>query len=235
MKTAIILNGNIRTWNLTGPSFIETFGGLAPDIFIETYDLQYGYHPHIQGVINDNADRVLSDIVIRSMLDNIAPNIKHLKISSHLGVLQFLDSERSKLDVNFRLIDNCFCQYYKYYNAMNAVVRHEQESGFQYDMIIKTRFDMMYNPIDYTPVQDNIIVDSGNVFPNDCIVVGTRNRMVEMANFMYFEFYHPTNPNSHTQPPHGLLKAAIDWVGCGINTQKIMDHVVRKNGKKQYY
>jgi hypothetical protein len=58
MKTAIILVGNVRTWEECKENFITTFGGDV-DIFVSTYNKQYAYHPcvHRQDAWNRNSRR----------------------------------------------------------------------------------------------------------------------------------------------------------------------------------
>ncbi len=56
-KIAILLCGNIRTWELCKQNFIESFGHLEnADLFVCASNIQYDYHPVIAGRLNDFND-----------------------------------------------------------------------------------------------------------------------------------------------------------------------------------
>ena len=56
MRIAVLLVGHVRTWEKTILSFKNKFnpvnGQNTYDFFINTYDIKYGYHPHIRGCLN---------------------------------------------------------------------------------------------------------------------------------------------------------------------------------------
>lgn len=227
MKTAIILTGNIRTWAHTKENFKQTFSNLNADIFISTYNLQFGYHPWIKNYIGDFSDNILSDAEIFELFSDI--NVKQINISD----INYINKIPNTVHDTFKNLDNCFWQYIKLLEGINLM--KSVEIGFKYDRIIKTRFDLIYNSIEFKPLNNTIIIDSGNVFPNDCIFMTNRNSFVDICNFMVDEMYNPQYKNSHLNPPHGLLHNAIKHVGLTIDKQKIMNAVIRKNGTLQYY
>ena len=226
MKIAILLVGNIRTWELTKSNFFQSFGHLAPDIFLTTYNSQYGYHPHIQGRIGDNTDEWLSFEQIHNMFKGIATDF---------NIRQYMtDADRQRLHDKFKHLDNCVGQVLGLDDAVQMMQRRE-EIGFRYDVVIKTRCDLLYNPIqlDFNP--NKIIIDSGNVYPNDCVVITSRDNMVRIRDIVVEEIYNPKHEDSHVNAPHGLLNCAIRETGLQVDAQGIMHGVLRKSGEVHYY
>lgn len=224
MKTAILLIGNVRTWELCKENFNKVFSHLNPDIYVSTYNVQYNHHPYIRGRINDYEDYLLSDDTIKQMFSEF--KLKELEIEDGQK-----DLDTSELHSNFRSLQTSFSQYRKFQKAMQMV----SSSGINYDCVIKTRCDLILNPINFVDLSKNVILDSGNVFPNDCIFMTNMKSMINMSNFIMNEFYNPKYSDSHLEAPHKLLKNSIVEEGLNIVTQKLMDHVIRKNGIKQYY
>jgi hypothetical protein len=226
MKVAIALIGNIRTWNECKENFIEIFSPLNPDIYISTYDLQYDHHPYIKGVINDNEDAILSNEEIHQMFSDL--NVKNLEIECSKEV-----TGEIKLHDIFVQTGVSFSQYRKFQNTMKKIA----ESGIDYDCIIKTRCDIIHNPISFEGIdlKTSILIDSGNVFPNDCFFATNQESMKNVADFIIHELETPSQPDSHVAPPHNLFKNAIINAGLNAYVQKIMNHVIRKNGVKFYY
>jgi hypothetical protein len=58
-----------------------------------------------------------------------------------------------------------------------------------YDVVIKTRCDLIYNSIDLSNVNDCVIIDKGNVFPNDCVIATTRDNFVKIVDKAIKELY----------------------------------------------
>jgi hypothetical protein len=227
MKTAIILVGNIRTWDECKQSFHDTFSHLNPDIYVSTYNLQYDHHPFIKGRIRDFDDVVLTTEQIASKFDGL--NVKGFCIENEVDIRK--DQER--MHSALKDLDICYKQYRKFNIGIQMMKHFEAES--KYDCVIKTRCDLIYEKFSFQDIENSITVDSGNVFPNDCIFITNRDKMVELSNFMINEFFDLKYPNSADNPPHGLLLNAISDCGLNVISQKIMNCVVRKGGKREYY
>lgn len=226
MKTAIFLVGNIRTWELTRDSFIGMFSNLNPDIFISTYRHQYGYHPYIQSRINDGSDILLSNDEIVNMFRGL---------NCEIAIRDYItDDIKSQFSPNFQNIDNCTGQVFGLATSVHMMEQRENNQ-FKYDMIIKTRCDLLYNPFEFNLNDKKIIIDAGNVYPNDCIIISTRDNMVEMSKFMMNEIHDPIYSDSHLQPPHKLLECACRHLNLEIESHRIMQGVLRKNGEVHYY
>jgi len=71
MKTAVLLVGNVRTWEKCKDNFVEVFGKYNPDIFLATYDTRYGYHPAVRNRIGYYDDEILSRKEIADMFKGL--------------------------------------------------------------------------------------------------------------------------------------------------------------------
>jgi len=133
MRLAIILVGHIRTWEKCKQSFINTFSKFNPDIYLYTYDTK-----------TYKSETRLSEEDIRNYFKDI--NIKKLIIKDENDVL----SEVTKKYYNYyienpntlrqKLLEG-LCQYVNIQNCYNIICN----SDIQYDFIIKTRPDIIYN------------------------------------------------------------------------------------------
>ena len=230
MKTAIILVGGIRTWDYCKSSFLNTFEKYQPDIFISTYDKQYGHHPFVQNTIGDFDDYFLSRNQVVDMFDGL--NVKSVVFDDYD---KFIANPVSNFfHENFKSLDsNCYFQYLKFQLGLQSMLNHEMK--FEYDVVVKTRCDLIYEPIDLNVDDNSVLVDSGNVFPNDCILISKKTTMIKISDFIMNEFFNPVYPNSHLIPPHNLLHNAMLSHGLNIQVRKMMRCVVRKGNKEQYY
>lgn len=223
MKTAILLVGNIRTWSYCKDNFIQTFGHLNPDIFVSTYNLQYNHHPYIQNLIGDNEDVLLTNEEIVNIFSDV--NIKNISIDSNLNYT--LPETVNSL---FSGLETTFHQYVNFFKSVQIMEKFDK-----YDLVIKTRCDLLYNPINFDNALNSIIIDSGNVYPNDCILISNKDNIVNISKFIMQEFFNPLYNTSHITPPHGLLNNAINHLNIPVQQQKIMNCVVRKGNKLQQY
>lgn len=232
MKYAILISGNFRTWEQSKSSFLNAFGELDADIFLSTYDLRFDYHPFIKLKIGDQSDVLVDkETIIGSFNDMKLRGINY----EPSAVVNTID--HSQFVENFRNIGNpTFAQMRKLQQGANLIKSYENQNQFKYDIIIKTRFDLAYNKIPFDQNFDNIIVfDRGNVYPNDCVYISSRNNMLSIFDIMYNEFFHQTDLGSHLHPPHGLLHAAVKRLGLIESALPIMQYVIRKNGLLQHY
>ncbi len=220
MKIAIILIGNIRTWEYCQENFLKTFSKYNPHIYAAVDELQYGHHPAIQGRISDSQD-------IKLTQDEIIQKFENVRLQKLL-IFPRITENFDKVHSNFRNLESCFSQVEKLWVTMNNL-------NEQYDFIIKTRCDMMYTDVEVKFDPNKLIIDSGNVYPNDCILISSHDMMYKLAETMLSEFFQPKYNDSHTSPPHTLLKNAIHYNNFQVETMKLMDCVVRKGNKKEYY
>jgi hypothetical protein len=234
MKTAIILLGHVRTWEKTKESFISTFSNLNADIFVSTYDRQYGYHPYIRGVTNYHGDEVLSEPTIESLFSGLSSNV-YVDVTEAEMMDKYISQQQSIINPSMRGIQSSMAQFIKLKHAIDNLIEVENEKNIKYDYIIKTRCDILYeNDLNFSIDNNQVLVDSCNVFPNDCFIMADRNSFIEISNFMVNEFYHFTNPTSNEKPPHTLLLNAFNNSSLNIVSKKIMKSVMRINGEQFY-
>jgi hypothetical protein len=232
-KIAILLLGNIRTWESCKESFQQTFGMLNADVFVDTYDLRYGYHPYINGRFEGD-DELLTPDQIKIMFEGI--NVVNFNIDSAEERHAYYNSTVNTLHPNFQNMENCFAQSVKLVNAFIPVMHTEYVDGKEYDIIIKTRCDMVYNPVNFSQILNKVIIDSGNVYPNDCIIMSDRDTMFNIAKMMHAEYFIPElGSDTHEVPPHRLLQRAVEKLELEFDAQKIMDYVMRRNNIPQRY
>lgn len=234
MKTAILLNGNSRTIDKCGDNILKTFNHLNPDYFVTTYDLKYGYHPAVKDYLKFYEDTILSEDEIHHIYSEINP--KQILIDKDSDLHDYYNSELPKINPTLRH-EASFLQYVKMRKGLDIIEKFESENDIKYDLIIKTRNDMIHNPlkIDLSVMGDNqVIVSDKNVFPNDCIIITKRDNFFKILETLISEFYNTKGSKSLTNPPHGLLEYSCTSNGFNIKIEPIMDHIVRVN-KQHYY
>lgn len=222
MKTAILLIGNIRTWDYCKSNFIETFGKYNPDIFLVIDNYRYGHHPAIQSRIGDSGDEHIDDNYVLKMFEDL--NLRNFSITPRVS------EKYAKVCANFHNMESTFSQIEKMKLATSMLID-------EYDCVIKTRCDLMYEQLNLSDkdFSNSVLIDSGNVYPNDCIVITNKTNITEIANFMYQEMFLQSYNDSHLNPPHGILNAAIKDLGLNVVSEKLMNCAVRKGNKKEYY
>jgi hypothetical protein len=230
MKIAVILNGNFRTWDQTRFSFENLFKTYDIDIFLSTYYTRYDYHPvhnHRLGIYNDE---ILSKEYILKFFDGL--NV----VAMNIEMFKDIESKFNECNPHMNH-SNSFFQYRKFNCGMKLLIEHSIKENITYDLVIKSRFDLIYHDISLNDFDSNkeIMIDSGNVFPNDCIFMSSQKNMKELSDYLYDEFFYYRNSTSNLNPPHQLLKNGIDNISLKIKSRKIIDYVLRKNNKKDYY
>lgn len=216
MRIAIILSGNIRTWERSN---LHDFVNVNVDFFITTTNKKYNYHPYVSGKYGYESinEQIISDSEI---LEICPPNTKKILITEDDIII------RDNFAPNLRDIDTCYHQYNRIYKILSHISDFENENGFQYDLIVKTRFDLYYygklSHYIQNLTSERVIYDDGN----DTLVISERHTFFNIINFIISEFYNQTDPFSHEYPPHGLLNAAIRKYGL-FNDNKRLNEIIR--------
>jgi hypothetical protein len=233
-RIALLLTGNLRTWDLCKESFIKTFSNNI-DIFICVSNLKYDYAPYIQENYTGADEYNLSETDIKNSFDGL--NLKKLIIQNKEEEVSYISNEQHKfkMDVSGINVFGTFGNVYKIKKALSLVEEYENEHGFKYDTIIKTRFDAIYNQINLNLSNETILIDQGNCFPNDHFLMANRNSMANLINFMHDEFYEPKHQTSHFQPPHGLLHNAIYESALKVESRSLINYILRKDYGPQRY
>ena len=199
MKTAIVINGHIRTWEKCKDNFMETFGFLDADLFVSTYKKQYEYADYIRSIQDFYGENELDEDKIKSLFDGL--NLKKIVIDDTELMKPVYEEESKNIKLQFNteahgagIFMSVYPQYRKLYNIMHDVKQYEQDNNFKYDRIIKTRTEVIYNSDmfkrAFEMLQDNqILVDAGAVPLNDVMYTGSSDNMHKVTDFMYNEFF----------------------------------------------
>lgn len=208
MKVAILIVGNVRTWDRCKPNFMAVFDSLNADVFVSTYGTQYAYHPWIQKTTNFNQERVLTQEQVLKKLEGL--NVRSCVVDD---IDSYVDSrvkpficDRFPPDSHLSL-----SQYFKLNDCISAMKSHEKENG-NYDVVIKTRFDITYastieSMLPTMDLESTVYVDAhgAGVYPCDWIVIGSRTNMMNTNKFVMGEIRDMKNESSLLDMPHKLF------------------------------
>ena len=225
MKTAIILVGNVRTWEQCKENFIATFGDDV-DIFVTTYNKQYAYHPYIQQSLNFYEDRNLDTVEMEKLFSGL--NLRGTIIDD---IDSYVDTHVKPYICN-KFPQDAFlslAQYFKLHGGIEHIKKYEDLQGFKYDRIIKTRFDIMYNPIEDLVLDDCVYVDGSGagVFPCDWIFVTTREVALSVDDFIMKEIRDMKNESSLVDLPHKLFLNGIRASAKELRLAPLVKTIVR--------
>ena len=118
MRTAICFSGELRTYNVAMPLILEFFNGIQADVFCHTWN-KTGDHEHSdleEAHLNAIVKNSEHDLVIAKM----EPSINH---AGPFGNMLYSIQAANRLKRNYEL-----------------------EHNFDYDCVIKTRYDMLMPP-----------------------------------------------------------------------------------------
>ena len=197
MRIAVLLTGNIRTWE---KSNLSDFIDVDVDYFISTVNKKYNYHPFISNKFGYNYlnDEIMTNIEIQKIFEDL--NYKELLVSDDDIINDNNFSE------NMRNINSCFHQY----------------NRIKYDIILKSIFDMKYFGklnILLNNLHRNVIYEMGN----DTIIISNRNNFFNIVEFIINEFYDQKDKESHLNPPHGMLNSSINYLNLNNINKKITE------------
>lgn len=220
LKVAILLCGNIRTWDKCRDSFNKTFKNYHPDLFIHCSSKKFDYHPFIISKLPEYTDVDVTPEDAQIVLQNIDKQISIVDM-----VIEDPNTiTKPSFDSQMKDIYHGYYQYRHVYKAMQLMEEHECKIGYKYDIIIKTRFDLLYNEsftIDFPLNIKSVIIDSKNVNPNDWIIIGSRDALIKLPRFVINQYLCATSQLSATRPPHGLLEYFIQIYQLNVSAKNI--------------
>jgi len=167
-KFAIGFYGHIRTWEKTKESFItnilDSVNPVIPDIFIHTYDIS-----------NVSSDKYYTNSEIQDMLTFKLPNNTEIipKILEIDNSTEYCSNIQKELETIYHPDPNTFntlCTMKKIYLCHENIKKYELENNIKYDIIMFTRFDMIYNqPLNLDNINnDNTIYLHYTGAPDPC-------------------------------------------------------------------
>jgi hypothetical protein len=144
MKIAICISGNIRTWYKTFSSFQNFYEPIKDitDIFIHTYDSSDCYR-------NDQDKDEYPRMKLQFTEDEIKNLFKMIEVKRL--VIEKYDEIYKNIRIdypNYAVNDQCTAiagQLRKLYLCNELQKEYSQNNGFEYDFIIRTRFDLLYH------------------------------------------------------------------------------------------
>lgn len=134
MNIAVLLAGHLRFWKLCKENFIENIYSTNHqiDVFVDTYNVKYRSDYSVNGE-NEAENALLSENSIRAEFDKL--NLVHLSVEPEV------------------LYDPIFCrtpQARKLLRVYDAFIEYEKKHEIKYDLVIKSRFDIvLHKKLDY--------------------------------------------------------------------------------------
>jgi hypothetical protein len=230
MKTAVILSGNVRTWERCRDLIVDALRNYDCDFFVSTYDLQYGYHPCVRQTIGFYDDRLLTDDEIAELFASVSP--KGLRIDRHV---EYGETVSRSVSPSFPASQHCsLSQFFKIKDGMRLVDEYERLNGFRYDVVVKTRCDLRLSCIPKFDVATSVLIDSGNVYPNDCFFATNRDAADRLIHSCVSHASSPIDTRSMMVVPHGLFLMGLEDIGMRVVASPIIDCVVRQNRSVKY-
>lgn len=153
-KFAICFYGHIRTWDKTKESFInnilESVYPVIPDIFIHTYDIS-----NVNSTLFYSKEEI-AQMMIFTLKNGIVINPKVIVVDNNTLYANIVTRESESIldtnDPNGTL--RTFSMLKKIYLSYQKMKEYEDENVIKYDIIMITRFDVLY--------QDPIILSEIN-------------------------------------------------------------------------
>ncbi len=230
VKCALLINGNYRTFDRCKESILNETKFLNPDIFLNPYDKRYCYHHCVQGSIGFHGEENIRDDYFQGI------DYSNIRVDSYD---YFVESFNKHVLPNIHpkmVLENgsSFLQIYKWIQGIDMISKYEEINNLAYDIIILTRFDVIFNSLqhlDFSNISEKVIMNKCSMgYANDQILISTKDNLLKILNFMQYEFFNYTIPTSNDTIPHRVMKNSID--ACGIvheEHSKLLKCILREN------
>ena len=240
MNVAVLFTGNIRSFDQCKETFKKELDFLNPDYFVTTYDTRYNFRSYV----NFHDDHVLEEDYIKSLFLDINP--KAIRIDNLAKMTEFFNLARENFDPEMKGCDaNHFLQFYKLKQGLELVSEYEKISGKKYDIIIRSRMDLIIrdiNTLDLSDLKDSIIngyelyskwvnsphSDDIKVW-NDFFMISTPENMNKVVDNLLEEFYKKTISKSSYAFPHGVFEAGMIKSKLNIINKDVLYRIIRYN------
>jgi hypothetical protein len=204
MKSALIITGNIRSFESCFEYFYKLISVLDCDVFICMSNVQFDLHTFNKSKLNFYNDIIQTrEMIIRKLgiCKNMRDKIKQLTILDKIDEdYQMHEEHIHKLDdrKTWKGID-IFKQYDKINTCVDFITDYENTNGIVYDYIVKTRFDIEIDisslptyPLANKTIYSNIY---GNGAINDILFITNSIANLKMiCQDVRKHFYHNTGP-----------------------------------------
>jgi hypothetical protein len=171
------------------------------DVFIAYYNTKYGYHPYIKGMLGFDTDEYIATHNFNIDISNVV-DVTH-------GLSDVVDT--TNFDKNMKEIYHGYSQYNIFSICLDMMEKYEKVNNVTYDVIIKSRMDVMISPSTLVSCVENIdrnyvyLNNKETTFPADHIFIACRNDIINLPNFVKQMYIKPDSYKCWEQPPHGVL------------------------------
>jgi hypothetical protein len=146
MRIAVCFSGQMRTALEANESIIRFLGNQLPnvDFFFHTWDIKS--NKKLFGDERNDINYTINHYESINKLLNVVKvyNPKMYLVESHDEYINSIENNENSISL-----------WYSWYKSLELVKNFEKENNFEYDVVIKMRFDVIYEP---TMVLDNLFV-----------------------------------------------------------------------------
>ena len=243
-KVAVVLSGNLRTFEKTANSFFTNYLGNLKDktdVFIHTYD-------NI-GNIDSYNNESISDIKTIDKLSeiNLLYNPKDILIDSAEDSSKIIDEFVSNIQIdqstknNFRggNLKAYSSMYYSMKKSLELMENYESKNNFKYDVIIRLRSDLMFlKPFDFSKAIDKILLPNvGKYYTggmNDQFAIGNNHDMkIYLSLYDNLQNYFK-NKVLKIFRPEFLIRYHLEINNIKFSEEEINYYILRLNGATDY-
>ena len=221
--TALLLTGNIRTFEECIDSFNNICIQFNPDIFICISQKEFELHPYIQQEYNFYNDTVLSLELLNhkfSISPLFASKIKKIIIidnehdNHYTNYIQLLDTKKTWQGADI------YEQVYKIKRGIEEIEIYQEQNKVKYDLIMKMRFDLTID-VTYIPLlssikQNELLVSHSPISePSDTILICNSIQLIKLL-YQELQSLFLYN-NSHCKNIHTMIRHICDNNNININ------------------
>lgn len=236
MNSALIICGNLRSFEQCSSTFEQIITKLNCDVFICVSDKQYELHPYIKQTTGFNNDCDLSRDLILSKLSickNMTDKIKSVIVIDRIQEDNDIhDNYIAKFDQRKGWLGtDIFKQYQKLNTCAMSVKQYENDNNIKYNYILKTRFDVNINidSLPSYPLYDNTVYTSQGASEqiNDLVLItNTIDTMMFICDNIKKHFFSNIGSQENYANIHTILYPIFK--SNGINSiQSIISEVNR--------
>lgn len=221
LRCALILTGNLRTFENCIPNLESLIDIFNPDIYLCISDIEHNLHPYNKELLNYFNDKIINEVDI-----NLKLNISQ-KIKNKIKKVIFLETETENKEIEIYTLKfdtkkdwvglDIFKQYYKIKKCINIL-------ELEYNYIIKSRFDVEISSLPSFPLIDDIYINS-TVNTNDITLVSNKFTFDILCNSIISHFLMNREPYTSI---HSLLDCIFKENNINVNN-KIINATINKN------
>lgn len=228
MKIALLIAGHLRTFERLSKDYERLFSHKECDVFIETYDTLYGYHPVNRSRLGNISEVEITQAWVKDVLGFF--NIISLSINNEANLKH--EVEIPNWMQGAQIHSNSFYPLILFQRLTTRMRNQEEKSGIEYDLVIKLRPDLKLRKdiFNITPGNDTIYLQVGNVQPNDWIIIGNSTSLKRLSDALIKEVYCPSSTASKKAPPHGFYRSACHTAGLSFEARSLAKGILRANG-----